>query len=713
MSIGRHFRQDFVAYRKRILVRPYSAAALLAFAFAALFLGGGAPKAGADTCRPTDVVLYTTDTTRLATELSKSASTCADYYLMITSDAGPPRGGTPVTTIHSLGSRFHAMSEIRLNFWASYASTHGWYAAGVEARKEMRDAGYDAALGDSWAINEVGEPSMTTTGVDVLKNNDSARDNFRAFVHGLYTGDDGLSERGLVFAADPQHVTADLTGYAQDLANWYADSTFWTDLAPYVHFWAQETYADASAWGVGGSTLAERSAYLNDYFLHALRAAQRGDGSTAAARAFFANTYTPVGNASFRYPPPTMPIGFPYTDIGLPGMLNFVSTQTYALRSSMGDRFGFAVVPSRPPNPVPTATQTLMVEDRLAAAIHDSETDPIGACSANLQFCDSAVTGAQFNAAWEVFANTLEGSPVEVQVAPDVSISFAGVTARGSTWVDTSPATATPPPRFQLLSGTPEYDLQTTASYTAPLDPCIGYDPEAFAGFEPHLFQLTATGWSDVTTSSDSSVVCGSTETLGTFVVFAADPTPPVITPQIDGPLGDNGWYVGDVTVTWKVVEPQSASSVVTSGCDETSITSDTKGTTLTCTATSDGGTASKSVTIYRDATPPAIRCLPTPSSLWPPTGRLVPVSVRVNVTDETSGPGGFLLTGTATSLGDLAQDVVDFDVGTPDVAGLLRAKRPGTASERIYSLTYTAQDLAGNTTECVGTVTVPHDQGS
>jgi hypothetical protein len=135
-----------------------------------------------------------------------------------------------------------------------------WYATGLEVRKEMRDAGYDA-LGDSWAINEVGAPSMTTMGVDVLQNNESARDNFRAFARGLYTGDDGLAERGLVFAADPLQVTSDLSQYAQDLASWYADSAFWTGLAPYVHFWAQETYADASAWGVAGSTLAQRSAY--------------------------------------------------------------------------------------------------------------------------------------------------------------------------------------------------------------------------------------------------------------------------------------------------------------------------------------------------------------------------------------------------------------------------------------------------------------------
>jgi hypothetical protein len=43
------------------------------------------------------------------------------------------------------------------------------------------------------------------------------------------------------------------------------------------------------------------------------------------------------------------------------------------------------------------------------------------------------------------------------------------------------------------------------------------------------------------------------------------------------------------------------------SGCDPTTITADTAGTTLTCTATSAGGTSSQSVTIKRDATPPAL----------------------------------------------------------------------------------------------------------
>lgn len=85
------------------------------------------------------------------------------------------------------------------------------------------------------------------------------------------------------------------------------------------------------------------------------------------------------------------------------------------------------------------------------------------------------------------------------------------------------------------------------------------------------------------------------------------DTTPPVITPNVLGTLGDNGWYVGDVGVTWSVVDDESDISS-TSGCDAMSITNDTTGTTLTCTATSAGGTESQSVTIERDATAPVVR---------------------------------------------------------------------------------------------------------
>ncbi|MEW5975999.1 MAG: kelch repeat-containing protein [Acidobacteriota bacterium] len=91
-----------------------------------------------------------------------------------------------------------------------------------------------------------------------------------------------------------------------------------------------------------------------------------------------------------------------------------------------------------------------------------------------------------------------------------------------------------------------------------------------------------------------------------TFNIGPVDTTPPVVTPNVSGTLGNNGWYVSNVTVTWTVTDPESTVSSTT-GCDASNVTSDTAGTTFTCQATSAGGTTSQSVIIKRDATAPTL----------------------------------------------------------------------------------------------------------
>lgn len=90
------------------------------------------------------------------------------------------------------------------------------------------------------------------------------------------------------------------------------------------------------------------------------------------------------------------------------------------------------------------------------------------------------------------------------------------------------------------------------------------------------------------------------------------DTTPPVITPTVIGTLGNNGWYVSDVEVSWEVTDPESEVTF-TEGCDPSTVISDIDEITFTCTATSAGGTAEESVTIKRDATPPTITGSPEP----------------------------------------------------------------------------------------------------
>ena len=85
-----------------------------------------------------------------------------------------------------------------------------------------------------------------------------------------------------------------------------------------------------------------------------------------------------------------------------------------------------------------------------------------------------------------------------------------------------------------------------------------------------------------------------------------ADNTPPTIVPTITGTLGSNGGYTSNVGVTWTVTDGESTVSS-TQGSDASSVTPDTQGDTFTCTAISQGGSASESATIKRDATTPVI----------------------------------------------------------------------------------------------------------
>lgn len=83
------------------------------------------------------------------------------------------------------------------------------------------------------------------------------------------------------------------------------------------------------------------------------------------------------------------------------------------------------------------------------------------------------------------------------------------------------------------------------------------------------------------------------------------DNTAPSIQSTVTGTLGSNDWYTSDVSVSWTVTDAES--DVTSPACASSSVTADTEGTTFSCTATSAGGTATKSVTVKRDATNPTI----------------------------------------------------------------------------------------------------------
>ena len=671
-------------------MKPYLIGVTLALALV-VTVGAGAPAATANAdCLQTKAVFYTTDTQNLARALGANTSDCADYYISISPmtavpNTGLPRGGAALTTVQAQGSQFHALAELQPKLVSAYAASNGWYATGVMLHDAMLAVGYKPERGDTWIVNEVGSPSDSSVNTDVFNGVAGARVGFRDFIRGLYTGSVGPVLPGMVFAADAAQLAPDVGDYAEKLASWYADTPFWVDMQRYVSVWAQETYADARAWAVAGTPLAERTAYVNDYFLHGLRVAADGDDATAAARSFFDGAYIPLANASYRRgaPNPVTGIGFGFTDIGPTGMQRFISAQTYAMRSSLRNRLGFAVAP------INDAPDRASIQARIAAAIRDSQSDPLGACTAPGESCDFDVAGAAFTETWRALANTPEGANVQVQLGVDVEVQFDEVGAHGATWFS-STATADSPAGWAVDGRT--YGIATTAATSGQVRVCLG--PAS-----GHVFQRADAGWRDVT----SSPGCGTSDGLGAFARFV-DPTPPLLTPSIAGPLGEGGWYTGDVTVSWEVSDAQTPISA-RSGCETVTVTDDTAGRTFTCVAMSEGGTSIESVPVKRDATPPSLTCVPTPSELWPPNGKLTPVSVGVELTDNLSGASGFLLTDAPAS------DAVDFDVGTADIAGLLRAERVGNGADRIYVLIYTGRDAAGNTAECAAVIVVPHDR--
>ena len=383
-------------------MKPHRLVALIACVVATLATGAAAPSATVDSCRPTDVVFYTTDTVRLASELSEFGSPCADYYLSVTPNAtGGPRGGAPITTIRSLGPRFHALTEVRLPVWASYAATHGWYAAGVEVRRLMAAAGYNTALGDSWAINEVGAPTTAQMGIDVLRNTGTARQDLRDFVRGLHTGS-GAPSAGLVFAADPLQVTTDLAQYKQELLSWYGDAPFWEDLSRYVRFWAQETYADARSWGVEGSTLAERTR-IPERLLRARQSARgRGRLRHRDRRRFLRPRLRPARERG-------VPLGAAEPRDRDRLRLHRDRARDDAELRLRADLRAARLRPRSPRLRVRAAERPRRGDARgrrpargLRAGV---AVDPAGACGADGASCDGVVAGAQFNDAWKTFTD--------------------------------------------------------------------------------------------------------------------------------------------------------------------------------------------------------------------------------------------------------------------------------------------------------------------
>jgi hypothetical protein len=112
------------------------------------------------------------------------------------------------------------------------------------------------------------------------------------------------------------------------------------------------------------------------------------------------------------------------------------------------------------------------------------------------------------------------------------------------------------------------------------------------------------------------------------------------------------------------------------------------------------------------DTTPPTLTVTLSPSKLWPPNEKLVPITATITVKDDYDPQPEIQLesiTANETLDKDDAKGVLP---GTDNRHFMLKAEREGkNKAGRIYTVTYSATDGSGNKTIASATVTVPHDE--
>ena len=215
-------------------------------------------------------------------------------------------------------------------------------------------------------------------------------------------------------------------------------------------------------------------------------------------------------------------------------------------------------------------------------------------------------------------------------------------------------------------------DTGATVNYTSPTA-TDGLSGVASSSCAPPagFFQLGTT-----TVNCTATDNAGNTAT-SSFTVTITDPTPPVIVSTVTGTLGANGWYTSDVTVSWSVTDPESGIASST-GCTTSTTTTDGASFTKTCTATSAGGTATKSVTFKRDATNPLLN-LPANLTVGATSAAGANVSYSASGADASSG---------VASISCVPQSGSLFPIG-------------------VSTVSCTAKDNAGNTSSAGFTVSV------
>ncbi|NOU74953.1 hypothetical protein GC098_26790, partial [Paenibacillus sp. LMG 31458] len=182
-------------------------------------------------------------------------------------------------------------------------------------------------------------------------------------------------------------------------------------------------------------------------------------------------------------------------------------------------------------------------------------------------------------------------------------------------------------------------------------------------------------------------------------------------------PNGKNSWYTTDVTVSLSVSASVYGGSVTTEYQVNDgewivytgSIPAFGDGTyKLGFRSKDQAGNEEqlKTVEFKVDKTAPVLSVQLDKTSIWPANHKMVTINATVNSSDATSGAESVVLTSITSNQPNNDPSDIQANFGTAATSFSLRVEK-----SRIYTITYTATDKAGNKRVTTATVRVPHDQ--
>lgn len=196
----------------------------------------------------------------------------------------------------------------------------------------------------------------------------------------------------------------------------------------------------------------------------------------------------------------------------------------------------------------------------------------------------------------------------------------------------------------------------------------------------------------------------------------AAPVTEAVVTPN--EPDGMNGWYTSDVTVELTAADQGSKVTYTEyrlNGGEWTNysgaVSVSAEGITTMEYRSRDGAgnvEETRTLVLPIDKTEPELTVTPNLEVLWPPNRKWVPMEIRLDPKDESSGIDSIALVSVTTEgTPDPLEGIRDADIGTADTFFQLLAANHRRGEKRVYIITYEARDKAGHSTTKTITVEV------